>query len=146
MPPVTFSLPASCLQAFATGASHVSCHVAFHVRYVALRECHSQAQQAQGTSEATPGVMAENFESANADLEGTLESFLLALPLHLAPSASGAQMLLDEGVADFLPALAKRLLSPDGGDRSFPVCMWRLWVCMLGLMPAISGMPLMCIG
>ena len=93
---------------------------AFHVRSVALRERHSQAQQAQGASEATPGAMAENFESANADLEGTLEGSLLALALHLAQSASGAQMLLDQGVADFIPALAKWLLGPAGGGQSFP--------------------------
>ncbi len=93
---------------------------AFHVRSVALRENHSQAQQAQGASDATPGAMAENFESANADLEGTLEGSLLALALHLAQSASGAQMLLDQGVADFIPALAKWLLGPAGGGQSFP--------------------------
>ncbi len=87
---------------------------AFHVRSVALRERHSQAQQAQGASEATPGAMAENFESANADLEGTLEGSLLAMALHLAQDAPGAQMLLDQGVAHFLPALAKWLLSPEG--------------------------------
>lgn len=93
---------------------------AFHVRSVALREHHSQAQQAQGASEATPGAMAENFESANADLEGTLEGSLLAMALHLAQDAPGAQMLLDQGVADFLPALAKWLLSPDSAGQSFP--------------------------
>ena len=96
---------------------------AFHVRSVAVREHHSQAQQAQGASEATPGAMAETFASADADLEGTLEGSLLAMALHLAQDAPGAQMLLDEGVADLLPALAKWLLSPDGAGQSFPVCM-----------------------
>ncbi len=115
---------------------------AFHVRSVALREHLSQTQQAQGASEATPGAMAENFESANADLEGTLEGSLLATALHLAQDASGAQMLLDEGMADFLPALTKWLLSPDGAGQSWPVCMSRLWVCMLGLMPAVFATPL----
>ncbi|DBA65573.1 TPA: hypothetical protein ACH3X2_003134 [Trebouxia sp. C0005] len=89
---------------------------AFHVRSVALREHHSQARQPPGASEATPGAMAESFVSANADLEGTLEGSLLAMALHPAQDAPGAQMLLDEGVADFLPALAKWLLSPDGAD------------------------------
>jgi len=116
---------------------------AFHVRSVALRQHLSQAQQAQGASEATPGAMAENFESANADLEGTLEGSLLAMALHLAQDAPGAQMLLDQGVADFLPALAKWLLSPDSAGQSFPsVCTLRLWVCMLGLMPAVFAMAL----
>jgi len=118
---------------------------AFHVRSVALREHHSQAQQAQGASEATPGAMAENFESANADLEGTLEGSLLAMALHLAQDSPGAQMLLDQGVADLLPALAKWLLSPDGAGQSFPVCMLRVCrfsVCMLGLMPAVFATPL----
>ncbi|KAL0029746.1 hypothetical protein WJX79_007038 [Trebouxia sp. C0005] len=36
--------------------------------------------------------------------------------LDTTSNAPGAQMLLDEGVADFLPALAKWLLSPDGAD------------------------------
>ena len=102
---------------------------AFHVRSVALREHLSQAQQAQGASEATPAAMAENFESANADLEGTLEGSLLAMALHLAQDAPGAQMLLDQGVADFLPALAKWLLSPDSAGQSFPC----LHVEVLGL-------------
>ena len=93
---------------------------AFHVRSVALREHHSQARQPPGASEATPGAMADKFVSANADLEGTLEGSLLAMALHLAQDAPGAQMLLDEGVADFLPALAKWLLSPDGAGQSFP--------------------------
>ena len=112
---------------------------------MALRERHSQAQQAQGACEATPGAMAENFESANADLEGTLEGALLAMALHLAQDAPGAQMLLDEGAADFLPALAKWLLCPDGGGQSFPVCMLglcRFRLCMLGLIPAVFGTPL----
>ena len=54
------------------------------------------------------------------DNVGTLEGSLLAMALHLAQDAPGAQMLLDEGVADFLPALAKWLLSPDGAGQSFP--------------------------
>jgi hypothetical protein len=38
-------------------------------------------------------------------------------------------MLLDQGVADFLPALAKWLLSPDSAGQSFPC----LHVEVLGL-------------
>ena len=32
-------------------------------------------------------------------------------------------MLLDEGMTDFLPALTKWLLSPDGAGQSFP-CLY----------------------
>jgi len=51
------------------------------------------------------------------------------MALHLAQDAPGAQMLLDQGVADFLPALAKWLLSPDSAGQSFPC----LHVEVLGL-------------
>ena len=81
---------------------------AFHAHSAALR-----ASQSQGGPDTPSGAMAGH---ANADLEGTLEGALLALALHLAQSALGAQMLLDQGAAEFVPALAKWLLRPHGGQ------------------------------
>ena len=76
----------------------------------------SQQQLRQATaarSEAT-----DLLESADGELEGSSEGALLALALHLAQTPLGAQMLLEQGVTAFIPALAKWLLSPDsGGDN-----------------------------
>lgn len=81
---------------------------AFHAHSAALR-----ASQSQSGPDTPSGAMAGH---ANADLEGTLEGALLALALHLAQSALSAQMLLDQGAAEFVPALAKWLLRPHGGQ------------------------------
>ena len=57
---------------------------------VALRGRYSQAQQVHSFLEATPGAMAESLESANADLEDSLQASLLAMALHLAQGAHAA--------------------------------------------------------
>ena len=75
------------------------------------------AQQPQGMSGESLGFADEALESTSTELEGTLEGSLLALGLYLAQSPHGAHMLLDQGVADLIPLLAKWLLGPDGGSE-----------------------------
>ena len=87
---------------------------AFHSKSAALRALQRLSQQSQGSPDKASGADADNF---NVDLEGTSEGALLALALHLAQSAPGAHMLVNQGAAEFVPALAKWLLSPDGGGQ-----------------------------
>ena len=58
------------------------------------------------------------LDSAGGEPEGSSEGALLALALHLAQTPLGAQMLLEQGVTGFIPALAKWLLSPDSGGNN----------------------------
>ncbi len=106
---------------------------AFHVRVMAIQALKVQTQLPQGLAETAPVVLAENLESANAELEGTLEGSLLSLALYLAQSSSGAQMLLDQAVTDFIPHLGKLLLSSDGGGKSH-LSLTCVLSCLLGML------------
>lgn len=75
---------------------------------------HLGHQSAAGSQETGQGWVGE---SAGGGLEGTAEGALLALALHLAQTPPGAQMLLEQGVTGFIPALAKWLLSPESGGN-----------------------------
>ena len=80
----------------------------------------------QQPAQALAGRIQQTEEEANkdAELEGTSEGPLLALALHLAQTPLGAQMLLEQGVTAFIPALAKWLLSPESGGND-------LWTILL---------------
>ena len=90
---------------------------AFHQRSLAIQALHGGSSATTHADPAQDAVKAENLDSANAELEGSIEGSLLALALYLAQSSPGAQMLLDQGVAEFIPMLAKWLLGPDGGGQ-----------------------------
>ena len=53
--------------------------------------------------------------ASSADVEGTVEGALLMLTVQFAQTTAGANLLLDQGMSDLLPQLAKWLLSPTGG-------------------------------
>ena len=82
---------------------------------------HSSQQQQLGHSRAARSGTTDQasvLQPAGGEIEGSSEGALLALALHLAQTPQGAHMLLEQGVAGFIPALAKWLLSPDsGGDN-----------------------------
>ena len=106
-------------------------------RHLQLVTCMAQAVQAtalakQEQTQQTPNqqqsvVTVQEVErggTASAGGEeggGAVEGPLLALALHLGQTPLGAQVLLEQGVAGFIPALAKWLLSSDsGGDNTGP--------------------------
>ena len=81
-------------------------------RAVAKQNHQSQQLQQPAEQQQTWGV-----DSNSSELEASLEGSLLALALHLAQTAPGAQILLNQGVTGLIPALAKWLLDPDGGGK-----------------------------
>lgn len=82
-------------------------------RAIAKQNHHSQQVHQTADQQQTWGV-----ESSSPELEASLEGALLALALHLAQTAPGAQLLLNQGVTGLIPALAKWLLDPDGGGKT----------------------------
>ena len=100
----------------------VTC-VAQAVQSTALAKQHQPdpSQKQLGKSTAGRSQQADRAsisEPASGELEGSSEGALLALALHLAQTPLGAQMLLEQGVTGFIPALAKWLLSPDSGGNN----------------------------
>lgn len=81
---------------------------------LALSQQHTAHQAAAGNELSGQGSVGE---SAGGGLGGSSEEALLALALHLAQTPAGAQMLLEQGVTGFIPALAKWLLSPESGGN-----------------------------
>ena len=80
---------------------------------------HLQPELASGSISQQPN--SQQLSSSDAGLgetEETVEGALLLLAVHVAQSTAGAHLLLDQGVSDLLPQLAKWLLSPDGGGTS----------------------------
>ena len=81
---------------------------------LAMSQQRKAHQAAVGNEQSGHGSVGE---SAGGGLEGASEEALLALALHLAQTPPGAQMLLEQGVTGFIPALAKWLLSPENGGN-----------------------------
>ena len=76
------------------------------------------------------------LESVGGELDRSSEGALLALAVHLAQNPLGAQMLLEQGVTGFIPALAKWLCSPDSGGNPFlqpaaSSAVYKLCLCCL---------------
>lgn len=81
-----------------------------------LASQHQQPGSPLGTTPQQPD--SQQASSGNAVLEGpeaTVEGALLMLAVQIAQSAAGAHLLLDQGISDLLPQMAKWLLSPAGG-------------------------------
>lgn len=74
------------------------------------------SQQRSGTAQQV-----ETGSAANAGVEGgraVVEGPLLALALQMGQTPLGAQVLLEQGITGFIPALAKWLLSPESGGAT----------------------------
>ena len=78
----------------------------------------SQHQQLRLLSGTTPQPDSQQISSISAgpgNPEDTVEGALLMLAVQVAQSTAGAHLLLDQGISDLLPQVAKWLLSPAGG-------------------------------